>query len=72
MLATRILHHIVTELSKPNETGTVPGKTWRIVSQNIVNIYCHYRENDNNIDDIEITIIHMKSTVDENLAYGTV
>jgi len=72
VLATRILYHVVTELSKPDETETVPRKPRRIVSQHIVSIYCHYRGNDNNIDDSEITIIPMKSTVDENLACGTV
>jgi len=72
VLATRILRHIVTELSKPDETGTVPGKQRRIVSKHNASIYCHYRENDNNIDTIKITIIPMKSTIDANLACGRV
>jgi hypothetical protein len=72
VLATRILRHIVTELSKSDETENAPGKPRRIVSQHIVNIYCYYRENDNNIGHIKITIIIMKSTIDENLACGTV
>jgi len=59
------------ELSKPDETGTFPGKPRRIVSQHIVSIHCHYRENDNNFDNIKITIIPMKSTIGEKLECGT-
>jgi len=68
VLTTPILWHILTELSKPDETGTIPGKPRRIVFQHVVSIYCHYLKN----GDVKITIIPMKSTIDENLAFGTV